>query len=214
MIHFVIISHKWEICKFAKNSEYINNNLNAFNELTQYLFFSFLLFFKNDPVIIQHHPILLISSDKNSSMSRTLVYRTNKEFDKCGEVLRKILSVQGRIENFNLKYVFYDDKIKESCRHAKSSIIHETSRKKPQQSPVNTRSKNQNTKIPVTKSSFVKSSMFIKSNKNKSSVTRKRYPILFSEINGTTETRVHRPLYSLNNASYSKNRITIEVRLC
>ena len=28
-------------------------------------------------------------------MSRTLVYRTNQEFDKCAELLRTILTVQG-----------------------------------------------------------------------------------------------------------------------
>jgi len=29
-------------------------------------------------------------------MSRTLIHRTNKEFDKCAELLRNILTVQGR----------------------------------------------------------------------------------------------------------------------
>ncbi len=47
-------------------------------------------------VIEQHHPVSTNSLVK-PSMSNTLVYRTNKEFDKCAELLRNILTVQGKI---------------------------------------------------------------------------------------------------------------------
>ncbi|CAF2452013.1 unnamed protein product [Rotaria sp. Silwood2] len=74
-------------------------------------------------------------------MSRTLVYRTNKEFDKCAELLRNILSVQ------------------ELRRNSKSSLIGEINRKNQQQSQINTRLKKQNTKPTVTKSSFIKTNI-------------------------------------------------------
>jgi hypothetical protein len=105
-------------------------------------------------------------------MSRTLVYRTNKEFDKCAELLRNILSVQGKI---NKVFFFFLIKIsfilnKELRRNSKSSIIGEKNRKsqppsqqQQQQSQVNIRLKKQNTKPTVTKSSFTKTSMFIHS---------------------------------------------------
>ncbi|CAF1395331.1 unnamed protein product [Adineta ricciae] len=73
-------------------------------------------------------------------MSRTLVYQTNKEFDKCAELLRNILSVQ------------------ESRRNSKSSAIVEINRKnQQQQSQANNRLKKSNTKPIVTKLSFNKS---------------------------------------------------------
>ncbi|CAF0899800.1 unnamed protein product [Rotaria sordida] len=74
-------------------------------------------------------------------MSRTLVYRTNKEFDKCAELLRNILSVQ------------------ESRRNSKSAFIGETNRKNQQQSQTNIRLKIQNTKPTITKSSFIKTNI-------------------------------------------------------
>ncbi|CAF0987404.1 unnamed protein product [Adineta ricciae] len=73
-------------------------------------------------------------------MSRTLVYQTNKEFDKCAELLRNILSVQ------------------ESRRNSKSSAIVEINRKnQQQQSQASSRLKKSNTKPIVTKLSFNKS---------------------------------------------------------
>jgi len=48
-------------------------------------------------VIIQQNQQIPTNSLVKPSMSRTLVYRTNKEFDKCAELLRNILSVQGKI---------------------------------------------------------------------------------------------------------------------
>ena len=43
-------------------------------------------------------------------MSRTLVYRTNKEFDKCAELLRNILSVQGKTSKDFLHFHKYKKK--------------------------------------------------------------------------------------------------------
>ncbi|CAM4927822.1 unnamed protein product [Rotaria socialis] len=74
-------------------------------------------------------------------MSRTLVYRTNKEFDKCAELLRNILSAQ------------------ESRRNSKSSIIGETYRKNQQQPQIHTRIKKQNAKPIVSKTSFIKTNI-------------------------------------------------------
>jgi hypothetical protein len=68
------------------------------------VFFSSLaLSFQNDTVVIQQHQLVSTDSLVKPSMSRTLVYRTNKEFDKCAELLRNILTVQGRIN----KSVFF-----------------------------------------------------------------------------------------------------------
>ncbi len=115
-------------------------------------------------VIQQHQPVSTNSLVK-PSMSRTLVYRTNKEFDKCAELLRNILTVQGKINKF---YVFIRVTFmcnKESRRNSKSSIIGETNRKnqpqQQQQSQVIIRPKKQNTKPTITKSSFIKTSIFI-----------------------------------------------------
>ncbi|CAF0932852.1 unnamed protein product [Rotaria sp. Silwood1] len=77
-------------------------------------------------------------------MSRTLVYRTNKEFDKCAELLRNILSVQ------------------ELRRTSKSSLIGEINRKnqqQQQQSQTNIRLKKQNIKPTITKASFIKTTI-------------------------------------------------------
>ncbi|CAF3483817.1 unnamed protein product [Rotaria sp. Silwood1] len=74
-------------------------------------------------------------------MSRTLVYRTNKEFDKCSELLRNILHVQ------------------ESHRNAKVSTVREVNQKKQQQSSINTRTKKQNRKVTVIKPLFIKTNI-------------------------------------------------------
>jgi len=116
-------------------------------------------------VVIQQHQPVSTNSLVKPSMSRTLVYRTNKEFDKCAELLRNILTVQGKINKF---YVFIRVTFmcnKESRRNSKSSIIGETNRKnqpqQQQQSQVIIRPKKQNTKPTITKSSFIKTSIFI-----------------------------------------------------
>ncbi len=64
--------------------------------------------FQNDTVVIQQHQLVSTDSLVKPSMSRTLVYRTNKEFDKCAELLRNILTVQGRI---NKSFLFSTIKI-------------------------------------------------------------------------------------------------------
>ncbi|CAF0716854.1 unnamed protein product [Adineta steineri] len=72
-------------------------------------------------------------------MSKTLVYQTNKEFDKCAELLRSIINAQ------------------ESRRDSSSPNIHKDNRKEKQKtSTTNTRLKKQNSKINVTKTSFIK----------------------------------------------------------
>ncbi len=120
--------------------------------------------FQNDTVVIQQHQLVSTDSLVKPSMSRTLVYRTNKEFDKCAELLRNILTVQGRI-NKSFLFFHYKNRLfiwnKESRRNSKSSIIGETNRNTQIQSQINSRPKKQTTKSTVTKSSFIKTSMFI-----------------------------------------------------
>ena len=58
--------------------------------------FSF-IYLQNDTVVIQNHQPVATDSLVKPPMSRTLVYRTNKDFDKCAELLRNILTVQGKI---------------------------------------------------------------------------------------------------------------------
>jgi len=95
------------------------------------------------------------------SMSRTLIHRTNKEFDKCAELLRNILTVQGRW-NFILLTFYFNIKKKESRRNSKSSIIGDVNRKNQQQQQqqqqvqqcqVTLRPKKANTKSSLTKTS-------------------------------------------------------------
>lgn len=63
-------------------------------------------------MVIQHHPMPSISL-VNSSMSRKLINRTNKEFDKCAELLRNILTVQGKMNDFYFQYLlFFNNLIK------------------------------------------------------------------------------------------------------
>lgn len=124
-------------------------------------------------MVTQQHQPALTDSLVKPSMSRTLVYRTNKEFDKCAELLRNILSVQGKINKcFFSLYIYVNEKnllFKESRRNSKSSIIGEGNRKnqsqppqsQQQQSQVNIRPKKQTPKATVTKTSFIKTSMFI-----------------------------------------------------
>ncbi|CAF0775272.1 unnamed protein product [Adineta steineri] len=114
---------------------------------------------KNDTVIIQQHQSIPTNSLVKSSMSRTLVHQTNKEFDKCAELLRNILSAQ------------------ETRRNSKSSVIGEITRKNQQQPPqqqqqqqqqsqTNTRLKKQNIKPIVTKLSFIKTNINNNNNNN------------------------------------------------
>jgi hypothetical protein len=72
------------------------------------IFFFFFFSFQNDTVVIQQHQLVSTDSLVKPSMSRTLVYRTNKEFDKCAELLHNILTVQGRInKSFFIKNIIY-----------------------------------------------------------------------------------------------------------
>ncbi|UJR16476.1 hypothetical protein I4U23_003379 [Adineta vaga] len=98
---------------------------------------------KNDTVLVQQqYQSIPTNTLVKSSMSRTLVYQTNKEFDKCAELLRNILSVQ------------------ESRRNSKSSIIGEINRKNQQQQiQTNTRLKKSTIKPVLTKSSFIKTNI-------------------------------------------------------
>ncbi|CAF4263889.1 unnamed protein product [Rotaria sp. Silwood2] len=102
-------------------------------------------------------------------MSRTLIYRTNKEFDKCSELLRNILRVQ------------------ESRRNAKSSAIYEVNRKKQQQSLINTRSKKQNRKVTVTKPSFVRTNINDSKETNEHRSSYSQNKLLHSVNEGTIE---------------------------
>ncbi|CAF1585382.1 unnamed protein product [Rotaria magnacalcarata] len=74
-------------------------------------------------------------------MTRRLVYRTNKEFDKYAELLRNILSVQ------------------ESRRNAKYSVVRKINWAKQQQSSMNMTSKKQNSEAAINKSSVMKTNM-------------------------------------------------------
>ncbi|CAF3736537.1 unnamed protein product [Rotaria socialis] len=94
--------------------------------------------FPNDSVVIQHHSVPFVSL-VNSSMTRRLVYRTNKEFDKYAELLRNILSVQ------------------ESRRNAKYSVVREINWTKRRQSSMSMTPKKQNSEAPINKSSVMKS---------------------------------------------------------
>lgn len=61
---------------------------------------------------MQQHQLVPTDSLVKPPMSRTLVYRTNKEFDKCAELLRNILSVQGKRNNssFSFSCFLYKEK--------------------------------------------------------------------------------------------------------
>ena len=48
-------------------------------------------------------------------MSRTLVYRTNQEFDKCAELLRNILTVQGNRTVYSW-FLSEDERVSIHCR--------------------------------------------------------------------------------------------------
>ncbi|CAF3847531.1 unnamed protein product [Rotaria sordida] len=138
--------------------------------------------FSNDTVVIQYHPTPAISLVK-SSMSRTLIYRTNKEFDKCSELLKNILSVQ------------------ESRRNAKSSAVGELNRKKQQQLSINTRSKKPNRKAIVTKSSFVKTNI----NGNKETSEHRPSYSLNKNLHLTNGVTVEEPSFLKNRVSSSES---------
>ncbi|CAF0997465.1 unnamed protein product [Adineta ricciae] len=81
-------------------------------------------------------------------MSKTLVYQTNKEFDKCAELLRSIVNAQ------------------KSRRDSSSPIVHKDSRKEKQNSSTNRQLKKQSSKITITKTSFIKTNKHNGTNKH------------------------------------------------
>lgn len=161
-------------------------------------------------MVIQQHQSVSTDSLVKPSMSRTLVYRTNKEFDKCAELLRNIITVQGKI---NKKRIFFFSwrRIlfiynKESRRNSKSSIIGEINRKSQpsqQQSQVNIRQKKSNTKPTVTKASFIKTSMSL--------IYYKSNSIGFLDINSGTEIKERRSSYSPTKSLLPSTGAAVEV---
>ncbi|CAF1275535.1 unnamed protein product [Adineta ricciae] len=81
-------------------------------------------------------------------MSKTLVYQTNKEFDKCAELLRSIVNAQ------------------KSRRDSSSPIVHKDNRKEKQNSSTNRQLKKQSSKITITKTSFIKTNNYNGTNKH------------------------------------------------
>jgi hypothetical protein len=135
-------------------------------------------------------------------MSRTLIYRTNKEFDKCAELLRNILSVQGKIIEMLLqalfRFIFIDHKIKESRQDSKSPPVRKTNRKKQAQSSP----KKPNSKIPLTKSSFIKTSKSI------DLIFSLKFILNFSDINNVIEPSKVRSSYSPTKNLHSNTEVS------
>lgn len=82
-------------------------------------------------------------------MSRTLFHRTNKEFDKCAQLLRNILTVQGKQRSPSISLIIHPIH-QESRQDSKTPSTRKINRKKTPTSTVS----------PSKKSSSTKSSKF------------------------------------------------------
>ncbi|UJR29975.1 hypothetical protein I4U23_017522 [Adineta vaga] len=113
-------------------------------------------------------------------MSKTLVYQTNKEFDKCAELLRSILNAQ------------------KSRRNSPSPIVHKGNRKEKQKSSTNSQLKKQSSKITITKTSF------IKTNNNNETDNHERRPSYSPQK--TSHSTPEEPFLLKNRLSPNKSR--------